>query len=137
MRVRLTGGAAIVGAALMACGSMPRSPAAMGSGSDDGDNRVWLVDRNNGRFDVTHAVRHYGFERQGFEYGIGKDAIPPLNHPPMLVPDDTRYPSSGMRSMEVIGAALGGEARSYRIRDLAAHEIVNDTIGHTQAAVAY
>jgi len=121
----------ILAAALAACTPAPEP------GSSRSVATVWLVDDNGDRFDITHAVQHYGLEREWFDYGIGKHAIPPLNHPPILEPGDPRYPSSGMGSMEAIGARLQGEARSYRVRDLVAHEIVNDTIGHTQAAVAY
>lgn len=102
----------------------------------EGSGPILITDRYGERFDVTHAVQKYGMSRYGFEFGIGKNTIPPLDHPDMLKPGDRGYPSP--RSNErVIGTKLGGETRSYPIQPLSGHEIVNESFGETQAAVAY
>ena len=108
-----------------------------GPGSHEG--AVIITDRNGDRFDITHAVRHYRLRRERFQFGIGRHKIQPLDHPRMLGPADEGYPrargwSSGP---EVIGAALDGEVRGYPVRELRRHEIVNETIGAVEAAVAY
>lgn len=101
---------------------------------------VYLVDRYGERFDITHAVANYGMHRRGFEFGIGKSTIRPLNQPRMLMADDPGYPDTGSawgRGPDVIGAVIEGEARSYPVRPLTRHEIVNESVGQTVAAVAY
>ena len=101
---------------------------------------VYLVDRDGERFDITHAVTNYGMRRRGFEFGIGKNTIRPLNQPRMLVASDPGYPDAGStwsRGPDVIGAVIEGEARSYPVRPLTRHEIVNESVGATAAAVAY
>lgn len=98
--------------------------------------RIYLIDRRGEQFDITHAVERYGMRREGFEYGIGRHAIPPLDHPQMIAPGEVDYPATeGWQ--EVIGTQVEGDARSYPIESLVRHEIANETIGHTQAAVAY
>ncbi len=92
------------------------------------------------RFDITHAVHRYGMRVAGFQFGIGKNTIRPIDHPDMLSPGEPGYPSEGSWWSEgpaVIGISVDGDIRSYAVRELTRHEIVNETIGHTQAAVAY
>lgn len=78
-----------------------------------------------------------GSRMRHFEYGIGKNAIPPLNQPRMLRTGERGYPSAGMGRLDMIGFNLEGEARGYPVRHLVPHEIVNETVGNLQAAVAY
>lgn len=101
---------------------------------------IFITDRYGDRFDVTHAIRHYGMRASGFEFGIGKNTIKPLNHPDMVSPGGAGYPAEGSmwnRGPDVIGLALENEVRSYPVHELTRHEVVNETIGHTEAAVAY
>ena len=66
-------------------------------------------------------------DRWGFEFGIGKNMIRPLNQPRMLSEVDRGYPSSGSvwnRGPDVIGAVIEGEARSYPV-DLSRHQRTN------------
>ncbi|NKB66033.1 MAG: DUF3179 domain-containing protein [Candidatus Latescibacteria bacterium] len=97
---------------------------------------VFLVDRQGERFDISHAVEKYKMNRRGFEFGIGKNAIRPIDQPDMIEPGQRDYPADWARH-RVIGLELAGEVRSYPIRELTRHEIVNETLGQTQAAVAY
>ena len=98
---------------------------------------IHIVDRHGDRFEITHAVHTYGFRKGGFQYGIGKRAFRTINQPDMLEAGQVGYPTNRHKSLDVIGAYIEGEARGYSIRDIVRHEIVNETIGHTQAAVAY
>ena len=124
---------AVLGLLWTVGGCAPLPPA--GSGSDGGE-RAFITDRYGERFDVTHAEQKYGMSRYGFEFGIGKNTIPPLDHPDMLAPGDPNYPSNWSRE-RIIGTKLGDETRSYPISPLSGHEIVNETFGNIQAAVAY
>ncbi|MBT4496910.1 MAG: DUF3179 domain-containing protein [Gemmatimonadetes bacterium] len=119
---------------LLLSGCAPLSSGQVQTGSQE--ERIYITDRRGERFDITHAVRHYGMRPEGFEYGLGKGAIPALDHPGMSRPGDSRFPSPG-ESHQIIGLVAEGDARSYPLRYLRAHEVVNETIGHTQAAVAY
>ena len=128
-------------ALLAACAQMP--PPAPGTdltaATDSPARRnkpVFLIDRQGGRFDISHAVEKYEMKRRGFEFGIGKNAIRPIDHPDMIEAGQRDYPADWARH-RIIGLEIEGEARSYPIRQLTRHEIVNETIGHTQAAVAY
>ena len=106
------------------------------SSTDQGPGSIYLTDRKGERFDITYAVKKYGMSRRDFEHGIGKNAIRPLDHPAMIAPGERNYPKARDDAW-IIGAEIDGAVRSYPIRPLAHHEIVNETIGQTQAAVAY
>ncbi len=106
------------------------------SSTDQDPGSIYLTDRNGERFDITYAVKKYGMSRRDFDHGIGKNAIRPLDHPAMIAPGEWNYPKARDDAW-IIGAEIDGDVRSYPIRPLAHHEIVNETIGQTQAAVAY
>ena len=125
--------AALAGAAMAGCAAIPAGEA----GDSVGNRRIVLTDRRGERWDITHAVNAYGMDRSWWEFGIGKHAIPPLNQPRQIKSDHPRYPSSYQRGMQIIGTTLGGEARSYPRDQLRRHEIVNESFGQLQAAVAY
>lgn len=77
--------------------------------------------------------------QRGFEFGIGKHTIRPLNHPRMLTETDRDYPASAPMwnsGPDVIGAVIEGEARSYPVERLVRHESVNESFGAIEAAVA-
>ena len=122
------------GAAQTAVGGEPA-----GSSLSVSRDPVYLVDRFGDRFDITHAVAHYGMRKEWFNFGIGKNTIRPINRPSMLKPGDSGYPSTSRwgSGPRVIGASFNGDTRSYPVEVLTAHEIANETIGNTQAAVAY
>lgn len=121
-----------------ACASAP-SPEGARKRETATDRRsapVVITDRRGERWDISHAVENYGLSRYGFEFGIGRNAIPPLNEPDMSEKGDAGHPSPSA-AHEVIGFSTEGETRSYPIRPLNRHEVVNESIGNTQAAVAY
>ena len=100
---------------------------------------VHITDRYGERFDITHAVERYNMHQRGFEFGIGKHTIRPLNHPRMLRSTDRGYPTTGSmwnRGPDVIGIVIEGEARSYPVERLVRHESVNESFGAIEAAVA-
>ena len=137
--------AAVAGAACLAvcsCTVPPQSTDGLEESASDYSHRrpIYITDRHGVRFDVTHAVHRYGMRAAGFQFGIGKNTIRPIDHPNMLSPGDPGYPSEGSRwssGPDIIGISVDDDIRSYPVQELARHEIVNETIGHTQAAVAY
>ena len=98
--------------------------------------RIILTDRRGESWDITDAVRDFGFDRHYFEYGIGRHAIPPINAPQMAKIGDRDFPPNSS-DHQVISLQIKGENRSYPIRELTRHEIVNESVGSTQAAIAY
>ena len=98
----------------------------------DGKPRpILLRDRNRETFDITHAVVHYKMNRHLFEHGIGKRAFPLIEN------NDLAEAAPDQRRDRVIGTQINGDTRSYSIKDVVSYEIFNETIGDTQAAVAY
>jgi len=97
---------------------------------------VFITDRTGRKWDITHAVVRYNLEKGNFNYGLGPDAIQPVNSPDFLSPQDNGYPAddSGER---VIGIEIEGDARAYPITPLSRHEVVNDYVGQSHVAVTY
>ncbi len=95
------------------------------------DNKTYLVDRTGERWDITEAVS-IGFKPGGFEFGIGRNAIKPLDESDLET--DTRYADAGAR---VIGVENGVDAHAYVVRKLTRHEIANTKLGDTAIAAAY
>ena len=92
---------------------------------------VSIVDRMGERWDVTQAVT-LGFNPYGFQYGIGRDAIRPLDESSLAenasgLDDDAR----------VIGVENGPDAHAYVVRRLTRHEIANTELNDTPIVAAY
>jgi hypothetical protein len=93
--------------------------------------KTYIVDQTGERWDVTQAMT-LGFEPEGFQYGIGRNAFTPL---------DESYLRDGAgssdRDTRVIGVEDGSEAQAYSVRKLRYHEIANSKIGSKSIAVGY
>ncbi len=93
--------------------------------------RVYIVDRTGERWDVTQAAT-LGFNPYGFQYGIGRDAIRPLDESSLAAEapglDD---------AVRVIGVENGTDAHAYVVRKLTRHEIANTELNDTPIAAAY
>jgi len=100
------------------------------------DTTIYITDRTGKKWDITHAVKEYNFKKDNFNYGLGPNAIQPINYPDMLIPDDPQYPDSNSRQ-RVIGININGEIRAYPVDVLSSHEVVNDTLKGFYTAVAY
>ena len=70
---------------------------------------------------------------------LPRDAIPAIWDPQPLWATVEEAEGNGdiAAEIDVIGLAVGGEARAYPIPFLSAHEIVNDTVGGTAIAVTW
>ncbi|MBW2369614.1 MAG: DUF3179 domain-containing protein [Deltaproteobacteria bacterium] len=95
------------------------------------DGNSFIVDRYGEKWDVTQA-KSLGFEPKGFQYGIGRNAILPLDGKSLS--GKTEKTSNRLR---VIGVANDDEAHGYSVRKLVRHEIANTTLGSTKIAAAY
>ena len=94
-------------------------------------DKIYIVDQTGERWDVTQA-KSIGFDPHRFQYGIGRDAFPPLDE--SYLSDDTFFVSRGLR---VIGVTGGTEAHAYSVPKLRRHEIANTTIDSRPIAVGY
>ncbi len=109
-----------------------------GGGTDpsQSDSSIVIVDRTGKEWDITHAVERYGMDKDKFNYGLGPNAITPVNFPEILEPGEEGYPDE-TSSMKIIGLDINGDVRAYPITPLAAHEVVNDSLGGSFIAVTY
>ena len=100
------------------------------------DTTIYITDRTGKKWDITHAVIEYDFKKDNFNYGLGPDAIKPINYPDMLVPGDPEYPDTNS-NQKIIGIDIDGEIRAYPVNILSSREVVNDTLTGFYTAVAY
>lgn len=113
--------------ASIAFGAASESPAGVIRQND----RVFIVDRTGERWGVTQAVS-IGFDPRGFQFGIGRNAIRPLDASSLAKSHANLRPSE-----RVIGIANASDAHAYVIRKLTRHEIANTRIGDEPIAAAY
>ena len=66
--------------------------------------------------------------------GPPKDGIPALLHPKFVRPDKAAFLTN---NDQVIGVAMGGEAKAYPIKILNWHEAVNDALGGEPIVVTF
>lgn len=97
---------------------------------------IFIEDATGLRWNITHAVEVYGMAAKNWRYGLGPDAILPVNDPQFLSPGDPDYPSANLMT-QVIGVEIGGDARAYPISAISRHEVVNDRFGDEALAVIY
>jgi len=97
-------------------------------------------------YDFTGAP----FAPEQLQFGIGRDAIPSIDDPLFVKPDDPRLlkmlPPSPYRrderpktidEIQVMGFVNGDDARAYPIGLLDRHELVNDTVGGKPVTVGW
>ena len=93
--------------------------------------KTYIVDRTGERWDVTQA-ESIGFKPGAFQYGIGKNAITPLDDTD--ISDDT---SSFNENPRIIGVTDGTASRAYSVPKLRYHEIANTRLGEKPIAAGY
>jgi hypothetical protein len=99
-------------------------------------SEIYITDQTGKRWEIGHAVRQYRMVPDNWWFGLGPNAIRPINFPDMLLPGDKGYPSDG-DLQRVVGTVVGGDVRAYPIDKLRMHEVVNDRVGGDQFAVIY
>jgi hypothetical protein len=100
------------------------------------DEKIYIVDRTNKKWDVTHAVEVYNFKAESFDHGLGPRAITPINNPEMISPGESGYPGSN-ETTQIIGTTLYNSTRAYPLNVLSRHEIVNEEFAGQPVAVGY
>lgn len=93
--------------------------------------KVMIVDRTGEAWDVTQAAS-IGFDPEGFQYGIGKDAFKTLGSDDL----SNKEPFAG-DSDRVLGVTDGDKAHAYFISKLKYHEIANTELGNQPIAAGY
>lgn len=116
---------------------VPRSTAVVEDVQDDGSvSKIYVVDQTDKAWDITHAVQEYGFDPDGFEFGLGPNGIKPILSPQFICRGEPGYPSND-NNIIVIGTELEGEARAYPLTIMRRHEVANDAFGEVHVAVGY
>ena len=95
------------------------------------NEKIYIVDRTGYQWDITQAVS-LGFEPEGFQYGIGKDAFTPLDEKEVKEENRRVFPF-----LRVIGITEGTEAKAFSVPKLSRHEIANSEIDSQPIAAAY
>jgi hypothetical protein len=107
------------------------SPAAQAATVHEEDGKTFIVDQKGERWEITQAIGQ-GFSPEGFQFGIGRDAIRPLDDQ-HLGTEETKLPGRS----RVIGISGEASAHAYSIRRLTRHEIANTRLGDIPIAAAY
>ncbi len=97
---------------------------------------VVIVDQEGRAWDVTVAVRRYGFDPDRFLFGFGAFSTPPLVLPALAAPGDSTYPAPA-DSFDVAGLVVGTEARAYPLGTLLGFEVVDDVAASVPVAIVY
>jgi len=93
--------------------------------------RTFLVDQTGARWDISQAVS-IGFDPVKFQFGLGKDAIKPL--------DDTTLEKSTQEvspDLRILGISKNNFSKAYSIPKLSRNEIVNSSVESVPIAAAY
>jgi len=100
------------------------------------DDQIFIKDQTGKVWEITHAVKQYGFSPGVFRNGLGPYAITPIGYPEFLHPGNKGFPAAH-ESFLIIGTTINEMTRAYSLRDLHTHEIVNDEFDSTYVAVGY
>ncbi len=86
-------------------------------------------------FDVTGSP----LEPEGYQHGIGKDAIPAIDKPKFVaIQDRIRLHEYGIEDGTlVLGYRHNGEAKAYPLAIMNRHELVNDVVGGKPVTVGW
>ena len=99
----------------------------------EAEGKTFIVDQTGERWEITQAMG-LGFRPEGFQFGIGRSAIRPLDGQDLKTAGD-KLPEA----TRVIGIADEGSGTShaYSVQRLTRHEIANTLLGETPIAAAY
>jgi hypothetical protein len=85
-------------------------------------------------FDLTDSP----IDPAEFSHGIGKDRIASIDQPEFVPADDPRLAMFGInKNTQIIGYAVGDEAKAYSVQVLNRHELVNDWFGGKPVTVGW
>jgi len=107
--------------------------------TDDGRQLLWARGPRDARtgewFDVTGSP----LDPQGYQFGIGKDAIPAIDQPAFVaIQDRKKLVEHGIDDeTPVLGYVHNGEAKAYPIGLMTRRELVNDVVGGKPVTVGW
>ncbi len=104
--------------------------------NNDSTETIYIEDRTGKKWDITHAVQTWNMNPDFFRFGLGPNAIQPLNDPEFLRAGERGFPAED-GDFSIIGVDFNGEQRAYPISTLLRFEIVNDHIGDTYFSSVY
>jgi len=107
-----------------------------GNPADSSGGKLTLVDETGKVWDITDAVRKHNFSPSLFRFGLGPDAIRPINNPQFLSAGSSEFPSSN-ETFRTIGFDFQSDPRAYPLYLLNSHEVVNDQINAQPFAAVY
>ena len=99
-------------------------------------DRIFIVDQTGKSWDITHAVENYGMVKANWGYGLGPQAIMPINNPEMIAPGEAGYPVDNFEDT-VLGVSFDSDVRAYSILALIRNEVVNDFAGGRYISPVY
>ena len=120
---------------IIGCSSLTSSGPSRATLNEE-DEKIFIVDRTGKKWDVTHAKENYDMEPSEFQFGLGPNAITPIQNAKMLSLGEEGYPHDSERFL-ILGTTLNGDTRAYPISELTRHEIADEKIGLVYVAVAY
>jgi hypothetical protein len=99
----------------------------------EAEGRTFIVDQKGESWEITQAMS-LGFRPEGFQFGIGRSAIRPLDGEDLKTDGDNLPEAT-----RVIGIAAedSGNAHAYSVQRLIRHEIANTKLGEVPIAAAY
>jgi len=104
---------------------------------ENGHTLLWAKEEPDGNtlwFDLTDAE----LDPRRFQFGIGKDTIPSIEHPVFVEVDDPRLEKAGVDlDTPVLGVKVNGVARAYPVDVMSMHEVVNDSFRGQPFAVLW
>ncbi len=100
------------------------------------EEKILIKDLTGKEWDITHAVKEYGFVANQFQYGLGPFAIQPIMDPVFAQSGENGFPSSQSSAL-IMGTTIVGDTRAYSIGVMSRFEVANDKFGTNYVAVAY
>jgi len=128
----------IIAIFISACSESPTNIVTVNTPPNDttDDKIVVLTDRTGKKWDISYAFNHYQMDPSQFYYGLGPNAITPIQNPKFFNSGDQGRPTNTNNNV-VIGVNYRGEQRAYPLYVLKSHEIVNDDFSGVPVAVVY
>jgi hypothetical protein len=97
---------------------------------------IIITDLQGEDFDITNAVLRHNMTLRGWDHGLGRNAIRPINDPQFVLPGEAGYPRDNDTST-VMAMDLQNDFRAYALHDLNDKEVVNDAIGDVYFAATF
>ena len=124
----------IVAVAVLGCGNTSTGPD--NATVEERDGRLIIIDLTKKKWDVTHAKEKYGMEPAKFQFGLGPNAIRPIQNPVMVSGAEKGYPDDS-ETFLILGTTIRDETRAYPLSVMGWHEIANEDFRGAHVAAAY